>query len=153
MRVLGIRCESSAITCAVLEGNLEAPVLVCIEQAKMPTTYDFAKGANFLRMRLTAILAANMVIKVGVRTPESVRQLTESFRERLRVEGVMLAACAETGVTVTQGPLATMSRLLGVKSAKVLLESDDYRGIDLAKLTPIKREAILMGASLLESES
>jgi len=42
--------------------------------------------------------------------------------------------------------------LLGVKSAKKLIESDEYLGLDLTKFKKERREAILVSVSLLKAE-
>jgi hypothetical protein len=153
MRVIGLRSDPRGFTWAISEGSLQAPVLVAADYVQAPSTFSFAEGANFLRMRLRQLVSEHHVTVAGLRTPETVPRATESFRERLRIEGALLAACAEAGLSVTQGPLVTLSRLLGVKSAKVLLESDDYQGINLSSVPKEKREAILMSVSLLKSEA
>ena len=104
MRTIGLRCEPNAFTWAVSEGSTEAPVLVAIERVQIPATYTFAQGANFLRMRLKQRLEEHHVTVAGLRTPEAVPRTTEALRERLRLEGVLLAACADAGLEVEQGP-------------------------------------------------
>ena len=153
MRIIGLRAEPRGFTWAVLEGTQEVPILVKVAHVEAPATFSFPQSANFLRMQLLQLVSEHKPEAGGLKTPEMTRGQTEAARERLRVEGVLLAACTEGGLKVTQGPLVTLGRLLGVKSAKVLLESDDYRGINLNKMAPTKREAILIGAALLEGEN
>jgi hypothetical protein len=126
MRVIGIRAEPNAFLWAVSEGTLQTPILVSADRVACPTTFPFAKGANFLRSRLIQIIAENHVTSAGVRTPETMPRSTEALRQRLRIEGALLVACGEVDLEVTQGPLATMSRLLRVKSAKISVESDEF---------------------------
>jgi hypothetical protein len=152
MRVIGLRAEARAFHWAVTEGSQEAPVLVVADFVRAPKTYDFATGANHLRARFLQIAREQRVDAVGLRTPERLRSVTESIRERFRIEGVLLAASADAALPVTQGPLATVSSNLGVKTVKTLLESSDFRGINLGTFSKEKREAILMSASLLRPE-
>jgi len=150
MRSIGIRAEPRSFYWAVTEGDLEVPILLAVGRVEAPEAYSFPNAANFLRLRLQQLLREHSVDVAGLRTPEMMRSTTESIRERIRIEGTLLATCAEAGIEVTQGALATLNRLLGAR-AKELLASPDYRGIDFAKMVPAKREAILMSASLLRS--
>lgn len=152
MRAIGLRAESRAFHWAVTEGTQEEPILVATGFVQAPKTFDFASGANLLRSQLLQIVRDQKPTAAGLRTPERLRALTESIRERFRLEGVLLSACAEAALSVTQGPLATLSSNLGVKTAKILLESDDFRGITIGAFPIEKREAVLMSASLLKSD-
>jgi hypothetical protein len=152
MYTIGLRAEPRAFNWAVAEGSLEVPVLVASDRIEVPANYLISAGLFFIRGRLQYVLDQHRATHAGIRTPEGMVKGNESLRERLRVEGVLLATCSEAGVETTQGPLATLSRLLGVKSAKVLLSSTEYRGVDLAKFSKEKREAILMSISLLRRE-
>jgi len=152
MRTLGLRAEPEAFSWAVSEGSLQVPILVASDRVQAPANFSFAEEVNFLRSRLLQIAKQYLVSEAGLRTPESVPRTTESLRQRLRVEGALLAACCEAGLKTSQGPLATLSSLLGVKSAKKLIESDEYLGLDLTKFKKERREAILVSVSLLKAE-
>jgi len=152
MRTLGLRAEPKSFFWAVSEGSQEKPILVDSGHVEAPSTYSYPEAARYLRTKLLQLIDKEDLSKAGLRTPEMIAGRTESFRERLRTEGVLLEGCAQTGLKVTQGPLGTLSKLLGTK-AKPLLESGEYRGIDLEKMPTSKREAILMSVSLLEAEN
>lgn len=152
MRTIGLRAEPNAFSWAVAEGTLQIPVLVASDRIQVPANYAIAEGLLFLRERLLPVLDQYKVTVAGLRTPEGLVKANESIRARLRVEGVLLSSCSEKGLETTQGPLATLSSLLGIKSAKLLLSSDDFRGVEFGKLSKEKREAVLMSISLLKAE-
>jgi hypothetical protein len=152
MRTIGLRAEPRAFNWAVAEGSLQIPVLVKSNRTEVPANYGTADGLFFLRQRLQGILTEYRATHSGLRTPEGMARNSESLRARLRVEGILLSTCSEAGLETTQGPLATLSSLLGVKSAKTLLSSDEYRGVEFGKLSNERREAILMAVSLLKSD-
>jgi len=151
MRAIGLRADPRGFHWAATEGSLEAPILLACGHIEAPRGYAFPEAVNFLRLRLIQLLTDHQVEIAGLRTPEMMGRMNESLRERIRIEGALLAACADAGVAVTQAALATLNRLLGTK-AKDLLESPDYKGIDLEKMQTPKREAILMSASILRSD-
>ena len=153
VRVIGLRAEPKGFFWAVSHGTQEVPVVVGMGYVEAPKTFSFPQGVNFLRSRFLQLITEFKIDNAGLRTPEMVRTQNEAFRQRLRVESVLLAASSEAGIKIIQGPLATLGRLLGVKSAKTLLDSDDYCGINLEKMPTPKREAILMSVSLLKAEN
>jgi hypothetical protein len=152
MRSIGLRAEPEGFNWAVCEGSLEVPVLVASDRVAAPANYSTADALNFFRTRVLQLVDQHHPTLAGLRTPETIARANESAKKRLRVEGVLLAASAEAGIKTVSGALTTLSSRLGVKSAKVLLDSKEYRGIDWNKLTKEKRESVLMGVSLLESE-
>jgi hypothetical protein len=150
IRALGLRAEPDAFNWAVTEGILEAPILIAAEKVAAPNGYLDPEILSFVRTRLLHIIQTRTPDLVGLRTPEHVaRGAGESSRRRLRLEGVLLATCGEAALAVTVGALVTVNSLLGSKSAKLFLNSNEFRGIDWSKYSPAKREAILMSASLL----
>jgi len=154
MKTIGLRAEPDAFNWAVSEGTQEIPILIAVERVAAPSGYLEPEMLNHFRNRLLHILQTHSPEHAGLRTPESVaRAGGEPARKRLRLEGVLLAASSESGLSVTLGALVTVNRLLGSKSAKLFLNSTEYRGIDWSKYPQVKREAILMSASLLPSES
>ena len=152
MRTLGLRADASGFTWAVAEGSIQVPVLHASGYFKIPANFSVSAGLNHLRLGVLQLIDQYKATIAGVRTPEQLARSNESSRTRLRIEGVILAACAEKGLETIQGALSTLSSRLGVKSAKVLRDSEEYRGIDLECFPNEKREAILMGISLLKDE-
>jgi hypothetical protein len=154
MRVLGLRAEPDAFNWAISEGTLEAPVVVAVDRVAGPRGYSDPEVLNHFRARLLHIAKQHSPVAVGLRTPEPVaRGGGDSAKCRLRVEGVLLAVSGELGLQVTLGALVTINSLLGSKSAKLFLNSDEFRGINWSHYTPAKREAILISASLLPREA
>jgi hypothetical protein len=151
MQSIGLRADPNGFYWAATEGSLEVPILMASGHVEAPRGYDFPVAANFLRLRLHQLLVDHRIDIAGLRTPEMMGRMSESLRERIRIEGALLAACGEASIAVTQAALATLNRLLGTK-AKGLLESPNYRGIDFEKMPTPKREAILMSASMLRSD-
>jgi hypothetical protein len=153
MKAIGLRAEPDAFNWAVVEGTLEAPVLLAVERVAAPSGYSDPEMLNYFRERLLHIIQTHAPKIVGLRTPETIsRGSGESARKRLRLEGVLLGVSGECTLPATIGALSTVNRLLGSKSAKLLLQSENYRGLDWSKHTPAKREAILISASLLPGE-
>jgi hypothetical protein len=154
VKVIGMRAEPDAFNWAVSEGTQEVPILIAVERVAAPSGYLEPEMLSHFRNRLLHIIQTHNPERAGLRTPESIaRAGGESARRRLRLEGVLLAASSESGLSVTLGALVTVNRLLGSKSAKLFLNSTEYRGIDWSKHPQAKREAILMSASLLPSET
>jgi hypothetical protein len=153
VRIAGFRAEPDAFNWAIVEGSLEAPVLVAVERVEGPKGYTDSEMLSHFRTRLLHVIRTHSPVAAGLRTPEPIaRGGGESAKRRLRVEGVLLAVCGESGLEVTLGALVTINSRLGSKSAKLFLNSDEYRGIDWSKLTTAKRESILIGTSLLPRE-
>jgi hypothetical protein len=50
---------------------------------------------------------------------------------------------------VTTGALATISAKLGTKNAKKYIEAGELRGLDLSKIPPLAREAVLVAVAAL----
>jgi hypothetical protein len=154
MRVLGLRAEPEAFNWAISEGTIEAPILVAVDRVAGPRGYSDPELLNHLRARLLLITKQHKPDSAGLRTPEPIaRGGGEPAKKRLRVEGVLLAVCGELGLNVTLGAIVTINSLLGSKSAKLFLNSDEFRGINWSDYTQAKREAILIGTSLLPGEA
>jgi hypothetical protein len=150
MKVLGLRAEPNGFNWAVCDGTKEVPVLLAVERVATPRDYDEPEGLSDLGARLRAILTSYSPAVVGLRTPEAASPGTgDPARKRLRVEGVILATCAEAHLTIAMAALTKIGASLGVKSAKALLESDQYQQLNWASYPKPKREAILIGISLL----
>lgn len=148
MKAIGLRAEPDGFNWAVVEGVQEAPVLLAVERVAAPSGYSEPEMLNYFRARLCHIIQTHGPEHVGLRTPESVaRAGGEPARRRLRLEGVLLAVGAELSLAVTFGAIVTVNRLLGSKSAKLFLNSDEYRGINWSKYTQVKREAILISTA------
>ena len=150
-RSLGIRVEPTGLNWAIVEGDQGSPILVASGDATAPSTYDEAQSLSWYRGRILHILELQKPTIVGVRYPEPTGRSggTDAMRRRVRIEGVALEACDSVGLPVCTGALVTISANLKTKSAKVLLENDDLRGLDWAKRNPHIREAILVAVSIL----
>jgi len=127
-------------------------VLAGSDRAVFPASYAEAEALAWCRDRIRHLIDAYGVALVAVRYPEPFGRSgrTDSARKRSRVEGVILEAAHSKGIAVATGALVTISKNLGVKSAKALLEDDTLRGLDWSQLNEKAREAVLAAASGLK---
>jgi hypothetical protein len=147
---LGFRAEPSAINWAVVEGFLQAPVLVAADHAAAPATYDEPAALAWFRAQVLHLIQTYSPQLAAVRYPETfMRSTTLQSDKRCRVEGVVIEAAGSCGIRVLTGALATISKNLGSKGAKKYLETDELRGLDWSKHPKNQREAILVAASAL----
>ncbi len=154
VKALGFRAEPNAINWAVVEGSCEVPVLVGADQAAAPLAFDEAAALAWFREHVRGLIETYSPTVVGIRYPETFGSHAgnASAHRRCRVEGVIAEAAASKGVTVRTGSLVTISKNLGPKAAKKYLESEEFRGVDWAKYSKNRREAILVAASALPEE-
>jgi Holliday junction resolvasome RuvABC endonuclease subunit len=152
-KALGFRAETSAVNWAVVEGSAEVPILTAADQAAAPATYDDPAALAWFREHVRHLIATYSPQVVAIRCPETVMRAAalSSMYKRCRVEGVLMETAHSCGVAVVTGPLATISKNLGTKSAKKYLETDDLRGLNWSKYPRKCREAILVAASALPS--
>jgi hypothetical protein len=154
MRILGIRADSDSFYWGVVEGSIAAPIPVDHDRALCPASYDEAASLAWCRDRIRHLIDAYTPSSVIVRYPEVFvpNEKKEPARRRSRIEGVVLEAAHSKGVKVFSSALATISKNLGVASAKTLLTDDTLRGLDWSGNTKASREAILVAASLLDKK-
>ena len=110
---------------------------------------DDAAALAWLRQRVQIVIGLKKPNAAVLRTPEHGPRggNKESARRRLRLEGVLLEVCQSSGVPITSGALATISKRLGSQSAKSYIERGDLRGIDISTFPAPLREAILVAVS------
>jgi Holliday junction resolvasome RuvABC endonuclease subunit len=149
MRSIGFRAEPDAINWAIVEGDKDAPELVDHGKIIAPKSFkDEATRLSHLRGQVMDRIAALKPDCVAVRYPESFRK--SNCDARIRVEGVILEACAASNVPVSSGAMRSISSRMGSKAAKAYLKADDVRGLEFPKKNPNCREAILVAVSALE---
>jgi hypothetical protein len=150
-RALGLRAAASEIYWAVVEGTESAPILVAHERVAAPVGLDEAPALSWYHERVRHIVDAFKPGAAGVRTAEPIARgsNTEGAKRRLRIEGVLLHAIDSCGLKVTTGALATISAKLGTKNAKKYIEAGELRGLDLSKIPPLAREAVLVAVAAL----
>jgi hypothetical protein len=152
MRAIGFRAEPSAVTWAVVEGTKDQPILVGYGKEVPPATYGEVAALSWFRDRIQHIVRLYSPQIAAVRYPESFQPRVKVVQlgQRCRIEGVLIEAVHSCGInTVLTGPLATIAKNLGSKTAKHYLESDELRGLDWSKHKNYEREAILVSASAL----
>lgn len=149
-RALGLRAGASEVYWAVVEGTREAPIVRDYGKMSEPVGSTDAAALAWYRGRVLHIINTHSPSAAGVRSPEPIAPgRGESARRRLRIEGVLLESLHSSGVTAMIGALARISSRLGTGSAKKYLDAEELRGLDLSKLHPLEREAVLVGVAVL----
>lgn len=149
MRAIGFRAEPDAINWAVVEGDPDSPQLLFHGKIASPAAFkDESKRLSHLRGQVLDKIATYTPDRAAVRYPESFRK--SNCDPRIRVEGVILEACAASSIRVVSGAMRSISSRMGSKKAKGYLTSDDVRGLEFPKKNPNYREAILVAVSALE---
>lgn len=149
-RSLGFRAEAKQIHWAVVEGTRHAPILIARDAAAAPVNLDEAPALSWYSTRVKHIVETYKPAVAAIRTAESIAQGSnkEGARRRLRIEGVLLQTIDSSGLKVTLGALAAISSKLGAQ-AKKYVQADEFRGLDLSKIPPPSREAILVAVATL----
>src|SRR4029077_10360829 len=150
-RVLGIRAVPEGFYWAVVEGTTEAPIHIASDRVVFPTSYEEPAALSWCRDRLRHLIESYEPGCVAVRLPEAFAKSTgtDSARRRNRVEGVLLEGANSKAVIVRTAAMATMSKNLGVKSAKALLSDKSLRGLDWSGRNDNIKEAIMVAVSNL----
>ncbi len=148
-RVLGIRAVPDGFYWAVIEGSVEAPIHIASDRVVSPTSYDEPAALSWCRDRLRHLIESYKPSCVAIRMPEAFARgtNTDSARRRNRIEGVLIEGANSNGVIVHAAALATMSKNLGVKSAKVLLSDPSLKGLDWSGRNDNTKEAIMVAVS------
>ena len=151
MKAIGFRAEPRGMNWAVVESAGE-PVLVARDTWGAPKTFKEADALKALRARVLEIIAQYKPSRAVVRLPETVGKEGNktSARQRSRVEGVVMEACASQGVEVVAGPLATIGSRMGTQSAKTYLSRDEVRNIEYPSKNVNVRESIVAAVAGLE---
>jgi hypothetical protein len=150
-RALGLRAAASEVYWAVVEGTNSTPILVAHEKIAAPVDLDEAPALSWYHERVRHVIEAYRPGKAGVRAAEPVARGSnkEGAKRRLRIEGVLLQAIDSCGLKVTTGALATISAKLGTRNVKKYIDAGKLRGLDLAKVPPLTREAVLVAVAAL----
>lgn len=151
-QALGLRAESHKIYWAVVQGTKGDPVLVAHDSAAAPVGLDEAPALSWYAQRVRYIVETYKPSEAMIRSvePSARGSRKEGPRTRLRIEGVLLQTLDACAINVSIGALATISGKLGTQ-AKGYLDSGDFRGLDLSKLQPYTREAVLVAVAALPS--
>jgi hypothetical protein len=149
MKAIGFRAESDSINWAIVEGDVESPVLIAHGKIPAPAVFkEESKRLAHLRGQVLQKIAESNADRAAVRYPESFRK--SNCDTRIRVEGVILEACASSSVRVVSGAMRSISSRIGSKAAKGYLSSNEIRGLEFPKKDKNCREAILVAVSALE---
>ena len=150
--MFGIRVEPKAMTIAIVEGSRDRPVLVGMEKASAPATYDDPAALKWYRSRLLTLINQYQPQAIAIRLAESFGRQgnSDSDRRRSRIEGVLMELGATQGLTVEFGNLKSLGARLSFTKPKEELEHEDLRGLDWSKLSKNEREAIFAATSGLE---
>jgi len=143
--IIGFRAEPRQFSWAVVKGSQREPRLIAHDTAVAPIGLDEAPALAWLRERARLVIEAHKPEGAVLRTPEVVARggNTDGARRRLRLEGVLLEASQSHGLKTTTGALITISAMLRTRSAKLYLDHDEFRGLDMTTLPKQVREAVL----------
>jgi hypothetical protein len=135
MKSIGFRAEKSVVWYVVLEG-VDDPRKI-IDEGKLAIADDEHVGKEFvlLRTQLINLLKERKPDVGGLRTSDAPQQTGSilSMFARSRVEGIVLLAAAECGLSLLAGPSATMKSGMGTKTPlKKYVSASEIRGIDLS---------------------
>ena len=152
-RALGFRTDGKQLHWAIVEGTQDAPILVAHEKAAAPINLDEAPALTWYSTRVRHIVQTYKPSIAMVRSVEPTARGSnkEGARRRLRIEGVLLHTIDSCGIMATIGALATISGKLGTQ-AKKYVASGELRGLDLSKVTPLSREAVLVAVAALPGD-
>lgn len=152
-RVLGIRAVPDGFYWAVVEGDRAAPILVASDKALFPASYAEPASLSWCRDRLHHLIDSYDPGCVAIRLPEAYARAasTDSARRRNRAEGVLIEGANAKALRVHMAAMATMSKNLGVKSAKLLLSDKSLRGLEWSGRNDNVKEAIMVAVCALES--
>ena len=152
-RALGLRADPDGFHWAVVTGSRREPILMAHDYAEAPRTYAEAEALAWCRARVHEIIEAHQPQHVAIRYPEPIsRGKGDAARRRCRVEGVLLEAAACLSLPTQTGALVTIAKRLGTtaRGAKEYLDAEEFRKLDWNKLSPGRREAILVGVGVLD---
>ena len=150
-RTIGLRAEPRVLHWAVVEGTQDQPVLIAHDKAETPAAYEEAAALSWFRRRVFHLIDTYVPMAAGIRFPEPSARggNKDSAKQRSRVEGVLLEAVHSRGLTIVTGALTTIAAKLGTRKAKKYIDDAELRGIDLSRLPPPRREAVLVGVAAL----
>lgn len=125
------------------------------DKADAPASYDEPAALSWFRTRVLFLIDTYAPVAAGVRFPEPSARggNKDSAKQRSRVEGVLLEAVNSRGLSITSGALTTIASRLGTKKAKKYIDEAELRGLDLSKLPPHRREAVLVAVAALVADS
>lgn len=152
-RGLGLRADPDGFHWAIVTGSRSEPILVSHDRAEAPRTYTEAQALSWCRARVHEIIDLHKPQRVAIRYPEPIsRGKGDPARRRCRVEGVLLEAAACRDLPTHTGSLITIGKRLGITAsrAKAYLDGEEFRTLDWNKLSHERREAILVGAGVLD---
>jgi len=151
-RVLGVRAVPDGFFWAVVDGETAAPILVGADKSFFPASYSEPASLSWCRDRLHHLIDSYKPRCVSVRLPEAFARgaSTDSARRRNRVEGVLIEGANAKALKIHLAAMATMSKNLGVKSAKLLLSDKSLRGLEWSGRTDNVKEAIMVAVCALE---
>lgn len=151
MKAIGFRAEPSALNWAVVDNSTTPPTVIDVDVLTAPTVYDEPAALKWFRDNVNLLIDTYMPQVAAVRSPETHIRFPQlaTLYQRSRLEGVIVESAHSRGINVVIGPLGTISKNLGTKSAKKYLEQDDLRGLDWRKHKGNRREAILVATSAL----
>jgi hypothetical protein len=151
MKAIGFRAEPSALNWAVVQGCKNEPILLGYGKEEPSATFDEPAALKWFRDKVQNIVQSYLPDIAAIRFPETFQPHVKHvlLGQRCRVEGVVIEVVCSSGIKILTGPLASIAKNLGSKTAKHYLASDELRGLDWSKHKPNGREAILVAASAL----
>jgi Holliday junction resolvasome RuvABC endonuclease subunit len=153
MKAIGFRAEPSGVHWAVVEGSSSSPTLVDHGFIAAPASFNSeSERLSHIREWVVSTVSDHAPDKTGVRVPEGNSQAKgASTNARLRIEGVIMEACASNKVSVRSSTINTMGSLMGTSNTQGYLRADEVRGLKFPKKKKELREAIMTAISAMES--
>lgn len=150
-RAIGFRVEPRAVHWALVEGTGEEPVLVESATISAAKTHTEPEALSWFRARIKDLILRYEPSAAGIKYTEQIARggRGDSARLRCRIEGVILQLLNEERLEIFTGNYRRVSGLMGSKSAKQYLDSDDLRGLDWSAVTKVRREAVLVAVAAL----
>jgi hypothetical protein len=152
MIALGFRAEPRDLNWAVVERKDDQQIAVIADSTwSAPKTYDEGKALSWFREKVMGLIDQQKPDRAAVRYPEPKGQRGKVIPKqlRLRLEGVVLQALEERGLSAATGALSSIGARLKSKTPKAYLERQEFRGLDLSARPKERQEAILVAISAL----
>ena len=149
MSAIGIRASNTEIYYAICTGSVAEPSIEVTEKLIFPKSMTEPETLSWLREEFLNVCREKNIDSVFIKGIEpNVQSLSKSLVMRMRVEGVLIEASNSEGFITAIGAYATVSSLLGVRSAKSFVTSDEFKEIhQWPSLNEKFREAGVVGVA------
>ena len=148
LRTVGIRVSPNEVYYVILEEENGDKTIIAKDKITHPVSYNMPKALVHYREQFSTLFDTQKIGSCGIKITEPIamRRADTRLLYRCNIEGVITELAASKGMGVNGFTLQTISASLGVKSAKQIIESQDFDIIEGGRaLKSNYREAVLAG--------